>query len=240
MSYAHDEENPGPRGRHMSVSNYAGNVGSGGVGSIDYSGGRRRSSVVPASSVSAAAAQNDLVLNQKDETFRKMSVAVPNLAELTSDAKTAAESERTMPFRVAVRLYPMAIFFSFGLSLAVVMEGYDTWLLGSFWGLPAFAKKYGSPAGVVDGVQTYQVSASWQEAIGNSTAVAQIIGLFFNGIISERIGYRWTMMGSLIAISCFIFVTFFSVNIHMLLAGYILSGLPWYVKFPKLFQRIDS
>lgn len=118
----------------MSVSNYEGNVGI-----PAYDGARRKSSIVPAGSISGAT-QSGNVLNQKDETLRKMSVAVPNLAELTSDAKAAAESERTMGFREGARLYPLAMFFSFGLSLAVVMEGYDTWLLGNFYGMHSFAK----------------------------------------------------------------------------------------------------
>ena len=221
MSYAnHDEEAPAA-GRHMSVSNYAANQGSG------FDTGRRRSSIVPAGSISMGGGQKDGILNQKDDTLRKMSVAVPNLAELTTDAKTAAESERRMGFLEGARLYPKAMFFSFGLSLAVVMEGYDTWLLGSFYGITAFAKKYGEPAGIVDGVQTYQIPVTWQNALGNGTATAQIIGLFINGIVSERIGYRWTMIGALIAITCFIFIQFFATNVRMLLAGYVLSGLPW-------------
>jgi MFS transporter, SP family, general alpha glucoside:H+ symporter len=222
MSYNHAEDGPGaPRGRHMSVSNYEANLGV-----PAYDGARRRSSIVPAGSISQGM-QSGNVLNQKDETLRKMSVAVPNLAELTSDAKMGAESERNMGFREGVKLYPLAIFFSFGLSLAVVMEGYDTWLLGNFYGMQAFARKFGEPAGIVDGVQTYEVTVTWQNALGNGTATAQIIGLFINGIVSERIGYRWTMIGSLVLISCFIFVQFFATNVQMLLAGYILSGLPW-------------
>jgi SP family general alpha glucoside:H+ symporter-like MFS transporter len=205
----------------MSVSNYAANTGVN-----TYDGARRRSSIVPAGSISAGT-QSGNVLNQKDETLRKMSVAVPNLAELSADAKAAAESERKMGFREGVRLYPLAIFFSFGLSLAVVMEGYDTWLLGNFYAMSAFARKYGEPADVVDGVQTYQVTVTWQNALGNGTAVAQIIGLFINGIVSERIGYRYTMIGSLFLITCFIFIQFFATNVQMLLAGYIMSGLPW-------------
>ena len=121
------------------------------------------------------------------------------------------------------------MFFSFALSLAVIMEGYDTALLGNFYGIPAFAKKFGKPAAIVDGVQTYQVPAAWQSALGNGTATAQIIGLFINGILSERIGYRKMMMGSLVLVACCIFITFFAVNVKMLLAGYVLSGLPWLV-----------
>lgn len=230
----------GFRERHKSVSNYEANTNLGSfaanTGAGLATGGRRRSSVAFAGSISGAAGQQgENVLNMQDETLRKMSVAVPNLAELSTDARAGAESERKMSFREGVRLYPKAMFFSFGLSLAVIMEGYDTWLLGNFFGMEAFAKKYGGPAGVVDGVQTYQISATWQTAISNSTAAAQIIGLFFNGIISERIGYRKTMMGALFAITCFIFVTFFAVNIHMLLAGYVLSGLPW-----GIFQTLTT
>ena len=119
-----------------------------------------------------------------------------------------------------------------------MQEGYDTALLGNFYGIPAFAQKYGHPAAIKDGVQTYQVPASWQSALSNSTAVAQIIGLFFNGIVSERIGYRKMMMGSLVMVACCIFITFFAVNIKMLLAGYVLSGLPWSVQtaFGKIFE----
>ena len=45
MSFAHDEEGGGPgrAGRHMSVSNYAGNMGA-----PTYDTTRRRSSIVPA------------------------------------------------------------------------------------------------------------------------------------------------------------------------------------------------
>ena len=226
MSYSHDEEGA-YRQRHMSVSNYAANVD---AGSSAYAQGqgRRRSSIVPAGSVSAPGdSTNDNVFNQRDDTLRRMSVAVPNLAELTADAKVAAEMERKMTFREGFRLYPKAIIFSFCISLAVVMEGYDTWLIGTFYSIPVFNKKYGGPAGVVDGVQTYQIGASWQSALSNGGQVGSMIGLMANGIISERIGYRKTMLGALFLIICFIFINFFAKNIQMLLAGYVLCGLPW-------------
>jgi MFS transporter, SP family, general alpha glucoside:H+ symporter len=207
----------------MSVSHYQDNVGQ-----PAYAGERRRSSIAPAGSFSAGDAQKSGVLNQRDETLRKMSVAVPNLAELSADAKVAADSERKMGFMEGVKLYPLAIFFSFGLSLAVVMEGYDTWLLGSFYGMPAFAEKFGEAYQDAETGETkYEVNVSWQNALGNGTAAAQIIGLMINGIVSERIGYRWTMMGALVLVSAFIFIQFFAKNIHMLLAGYVLAGLPW-------------
>lgn len=180
---------------------------------------RRRSSIV--------AAEQSSAWTQNDGTLRRTSQAVPNLEELTNDARNAADAERTMSLGTALKLYPKAIAFSLGLSLAVVMEGYDTWLLGSFWGMTAFARKYGEPAAIESGVQTYQVPAEWQTALGVATPLAQMVGLVINGYASERFGYRFTMIGALIAVTCFIFVTFFAVNIKMLLAGYVLCGLPW-------------
>lgn len=118
MSFAYDAEGNHPHQRHMSVSHYASNIGN-----LNSHDARRRSSVVYVGSVSAAAGQRNGVLNQKDETLRKMSIAVPNLAELTSDAKNAAERERNMGFIEGCKLYPKAMFFSFALSLAVIMVG---------------------------------------------------------------------------------------------------------------------
>ena len=208
------------RGRHMSVSHYQ-------HGEMGGQDGRRRSSVMQATGVqrgsTAQEARNSSVLNTNDDTLRKMSLAVPNLAELTQDAKAATEAEHRMTFREGVKLYPKAIIFSFGISLAVIMEGYDTALLGSFFAMPAFCKKYGALASN----DTYQVAPKWQTALGVGQQVGSIIGLFINGILSERIGYRYTMLGSLTLIICFIFINFFAQNVQTLLAGYILCGLPW-------------
>ena len=119
MSYLQDQEANLSHQRHTSVSNYASNVGNPGA----YHE-RRRSSVVPAGSIPAATAQKDGTLNQKDETLRKMSIAIPNLAELSADAKNAAERERHMGFIEGCKLYPKAMFFSFALSLAVIMVSF--------------------------------------------------------------------------------------------------------------------
>lgn len=118
MSFAHDEEKGamGRSGRHGSVSVYANNLGSQG-----YDTSRRRSSIVPAGAA-LGSKQDEGILNQRDDTFRKMSVAVPNLAELSADAKAASDLEHKMGFREGVRLYPKAIMFSWALSLAVIVS----------------------------------------------------------------------------------------------------------------------
>ena len=50
-----------------------------------------------------------------------------------------------MGCREGCRLCPKAIFFSFALSLAVIMEGYDTNLLGFFFVFRVYTKQFGEP-----------------------------------------------------------------------------------------------
>jgi len=198
----------------MSVSGYQHGMSDEG----DNMAARRRSSVIAAPPLTNS--RGSTVLAQPDEALRKMSMAVLNLPDIIEEGKNAAEVEKKMGFREGSRLYPKAILFSFDLSLAVIMKGYDTALIGNFYAMPQFSKKYGGLA--KDG--TYQVAPSWQSALSNGGQVGSIIGLFLNGIISERIGYRKTMIISLALILCFIFINFFAVTAQMLLAGYVLCG----------------
>ena len=94
--------------------------------------------------------------------------------------------------------------------------------MGSFYAYPAFQAKYGQllPDGTVG------LSAPWQAGLSNGVNVGEILGLFVNGIVSERYGYRKTMIVSLIATIAFIFVNFFAQNVETLLAGEILIGIP--------------
>ena len=45
--------------------------------------------------------------------------------------------------------------------------------------------------------------------------------------MSERVGYRWTLITALIAITGFVFVPFFANGLDVLLAGELLCGIPW-------------
>ena len=109
------------------------------------------------------------------------------------------------------------------LSMAIIMEGYDVILLSSFYALPQFNKKYG----VLGADGTYTVPASWKSALSNGALCGEVLGLFINGIVSERYGYRKTMIASLAMMIGFIFIPFFSPNVETLLVGEILCGIPW-------------
>ncbi|KAI1858801.1 uncharacterized protein JN550_012455 [Neoarthrinium moseri] len=158
-----------------------------------------------------------------DAVFRKMSHSIDNFSGITLEAWQATEFERKMTLRQALRMYPKAIFFSFIISLSLVMEGYDTWLLGSFFGYPVFQEKFGEPVG--DG--TYQLTASWQSGLQAGMQVGEIAGLWAAGIIADRYGYKKAMLGSLVLMTLAVLVLFFAQNLAMLLVGEILCGLPW-------------
>lgn len=57
--------------------------------------------------------------------------------------------------------------------------------------------------------------------------VGEIIGLFINGYVSERFGYRYTVMACLVMITAFTTIFFTAPNVQTLLVAEILCGIPW-------------
>lgn len=143
---------------------------------------------------------------------------------LVHDAAEATENQEKMGLLQAIKTYPNAIGWSALLSLAIVMEGYDTLLLGNFYAQPAFARRYGHCSEVTG---RCEIPANWQTGLSNGSQVGSIIGLQFTGICSERFGYRKTILVALFFMMAFIFIPFFAPNLTVLLIGQILQGLPW-------------
>lgn len=63
--------------------------------------------------------------------FRRASVVNPDFPTLANDAAKATEAEHSMSLREGIRTYPKAIGWSVLISTAIVMEGFDTILMGS-------------------------------------------------------------------------------------------------------------
>jgi SP family general alpha glucoside:H+ symporter-like MFS transporter len=141
---------------------------------------------------------------------------------LSGEAKAATDAEHAMTIAQAIKRYPKAVIWSIIFSTAIAMEGYDKSLIGSFFAFPPYAQKYGEPFG--DG---YQVPARWQASLSNGARAGEIVGLLLNGIITEKIGFKKTMIGALALLTGLIFIPFFAQNIETLLAGDVLMGIPW-------------
>ncbi|KAK2000595.1 sugar porter family MFS transporter [Colletotrichum falcatum] len=103
------------------------------------------------------------------------------------------------------------------------MEGFDKTLVGNLYAYDVFQRKFGERQ--PDG--SYELTAAWQAGLSNGALVGEITGLFLNGLIADRFGYRKTMIGGLVAVAAFIFIIFFSESLVQLLIGEILIGIPW-------------
>ena len=145
-------------------------------------------------------------------------------------AQDAVEEVHALTVWQAVNLYPKAILYSCGLCLCIIMEGYDTSIQGSFFGLPQFRKRFGQKLDNGD----YQFTAL-QQSLFSVGSVGSVIGLFFVGWLIEKIGYRNSMLFGLAFMSATICLTFFAQNYAMLLAGQIVCNIPW-----GMFQGMAS
>jgi SP family general alpha glucoside:H+ symporter-like MFS transporter len=156
---------------------------------------------------------------------------IARLNRLIESTNEGVAAEHRMTLRDALRLYPKAIGWSILLSMTIVMEGYDLTIVNGFYAFPAFKEAYGEKLGDND----YQITTAWQSALTNGAIVGEIIGLLFNGYLTERLGYRKTIIFALLVLIGFIFLAVFAMNIGMLLASEVLCGLSWGV-----FQTLST
>ncbi|KAH7025037.1 general substrate transporter [Microdochium trichocladiopsis] len=163
---------------------------------------------------------DEKVARVSEDEARRASVPAKDVAF----AKQAADDEHNLGFREAVRRYPKAVAWSVLVSTAIIMEGYDIVLISSFFAQPSFRQRYGE---YDPGTNSYQISASWQNGLSNAVSVGTIVGAFANGYFTHKFGYRKVLLASLVAICAFIFISFFSPSLPVLLVGQFLCGIPW-------------
>lgn len=93
------------------------------------------------------------------------------------EAKQASDDEKAETLWQALRANRKAVAWSVMVSMSVVMEGYDTILIGNFYGYPGFQKKYGVWDGPTEGDQ---IPTAWQTGLGMASTVGAIFGMMFN------------------------------------------------------------
>lgn len=142
---------------------------------------------------------------------------------IINDAANATETEQKMTVWQGVKTYPKAIGWSIIFSSAIIMEGYDLTVLGSFWAARTFQDYYGN---TLNAEGEPLVSADWQAGIGNAMLIGQICGLFLAGIVADKFGFKKVMSGSLLLVIGFVFILFFANSLVMLLIGEFLMGFP--------------
>jgi MFS transporter, SP family, general alpha glucoside:H+ symporter len=139
---------------------------------------------------------------------------------LFDEAQEATNQEKDLTLWQALRLYPKAVFWSVVMSTSIIMEAYDTMLLGNLFALPAFQQRYGTPTSSGG----YEISSPWQSGLSNGGTCGQLIGLLIAGHVSERLGFPRTVMLGLATVAALIFITFFAPSLAVLEVGQILFG----------------
>lgn len=160
-------------------------------------------------------------LTEKNAYTAEETREIFNIAE---EARLATMDEHSMTVMQAIKKYPKACLWSMVISLTIIMDGYDTALLGSLSAFPSFRERFGIYTGAKNG---YQIPANWQMAISSSSTVGNIIGIFFGAVSTDRLGYKKSLIFWLGLLTGSIFVSFFSHDIQMIFAGELLCGLSW-------------
>ncbi|KAH7377394.1 MFS transporter [Pyrenochaeta sp. MPI-SDFR-AT-0127] len=139
-------------------------------------------------------------------------------------AAAASHREHEMTVREALRSYPWAVLWSLIVSMSIIMEGYDTILIASFYAYPEFQQQFGvyDPA-----TGKHNITGPWQSALGSGGTVGAIIGAFANGYLCHRYGFRYVFLGGMILMITFIFISFFGQTVELQVVGQVMCGLPW-------------
>lgn len=99
------------------------------------------------------------------------------------EAKQATDEEHAQTLWQALRDNRKAVAWSVLISMSIIMEGYDTILMGNFFGYPTFRQKFGQYYDY-DNIG-WQVSAPWQTGLNMGSTVGAIFGeLHQRGLLS--------------------------------------------------------
>jgi len=138
-----------------------------------------------------------------------------------AEARAANHHEHELTVVQALRAYPFAVLWSLLVSMSVIMEGYDTILIGSLYGYPAYKHHFGfyDPT-----ARTYVIKGAWMSALGSGPVAGSVFGAFINGLVCHRFGYKPAFIGALIMMIAFVFISFFGTTIELQVVGQVLCG----------------
>lgn len=160
-------------------------------------------------------------LEEGTATCREVSKHGADYLAMVADAKHGTDHEHAMTAWQGIKRYRKAVFWSFVFSLCIVMDGYDTAFTATLYAEPAFQKQFGQPY-----QGGYQITASWQTLFGITGTICNMIGVFLDGYLSERIGRKLVTLGSLVVLAGTIFCQFFAQSLPVLLVGRMMGSVP--------------
>ncbi|WWD22917.1 hypothetical protein CI109_107412 [Kwoniella shandongensis] len=157
-------------------------------------------------------------------------VAEDNDPELIRIGYEVINRQKSETFAQAWRNHWSAGMWSIFLSSALFMEGYDTALISTFYGMPQFTSRFGKPY-----KGKLVIPASYQGGLLNIAKCGQLMGLVITGICQERFGSKRTYIWGMVAMTASVFLAVFSVSLDMLLVAELAMGIPW-----GMFQTLST
>lgn len=161
----------------------------------------------------------------------KIGTEIDDFFGSNEQAKEASRHEQHMTVKYAIQYYYPAMIWAILMAAPIIMEGYETALVPTFFSYVAFEQLYGSEVGLMDGKP--HIPAMWQSGITISAAVGQLIGLFITPFVINRFGYKRSTLSGLTAAALFLLITFSSswvshnFKLPVYLLGELLLGIPW-------------
>lgn len=91
----------------------------------------------------------DGTITHSDRKWSSVASRNDDFNEITTESEAQAKKQSEMGLWRGLKTYPTAAAWSILLASTIIMEGYDTSLIGSFFAFEPFAKKYGGQ--LIDG-----------------------------------------------------------------------------------------
>ncbi|KAK5166496.1 uncharacterized protein LTR77_008039 [Saxophila tyrrhenica] len=101
---------------------------------------------------------------------------------------TTANSQERLPLWKAIKKYWIITGWTFGLTLGILLWGYDLVIVGVVASLPAFQEKFGEAY-----EDRFIIPAAWLSAWAVSTNIGLMAGAVLTGQVQDRIGRKWTL-----------------------------------------------
>lgn len=137
----------------------------------------------------------------------------------TEKAARHTETEHSLTFCSAIKLYYPAVIWALVVNLATLCQGLDGQVIGALVGIGPFQHHFG-----VEYQGEYIIEAHWLGAFNYANKVGSIIGAFCAGMAYDRLGLRRVIaLSSALSIG-FVFVQFFAAHPAQLVTGIFFNG----------------
>ncbi|KAK3989464.1 hypothetical protein QBC44DRAFT_381460 [Cladorrhinum sp. PSN332] len=139
-------------------------------------------------------------------------------------AEHAEERERSMTFKEALSFDRRLIMYSIGFSGTIIMEGYGLALITFLFSFDSFNQKYGE---FNTESKKWEVPWLWKALLPLFAQFGSIIGVAIVPPMVKTLGYKRTTQLMVLCSAALICMPFFAPNIKVLLASFLLQGIPW-------------